>query len=76
MSYEEEIIRKITGKMSAIKRGELEPKDSGIGVLMNKLKEMNLPMYEEKMEAYKQVLREKANNDLKNIQKGISQLRK
>lgn len=76
MSYEESIQRKIIGKMAAIKRGELEPIDSGIGVLMNKLKEMNLPMYEEKFEEYKQILKDKAEKDSKNIQKGISDLKK
>lgn len=76
MSYEEQIQRKIIGKMAAIKRGELEPADSGIGVLMNKLKEMNLPMYEEKFEEYKQILKDKAEKDLKNIKKGIEQLKK
>lgn len=41
------------GKMAAIKRGELLPKDSGIGKLFTILKGVDLPLYEELLEEYK-----------------------
>jgi hypothetical protein len=43
----------IRGKMAAIKRNELLPKDSGIGKLFTILKGVDLPLYESLLEEYK-----------------------
>ena len=48
-----ELEKLIRGKMGAIKRGELLPKDSGIGRLFTIMKEGDLPLYESLLEEYK-----------------------
>jgi len=48
--------KKIIGKMAAIKRGDLAPKDSGIGKLFSMLKGIDEPSYLEHLEKYKQIL--------------------
>ena len=37
--------KKIIGKMSAIRRGDLNPKDANIGLLFNKLKSLDEASY-------------------------------
>lgn len=49
----EKLEKQIKGKMAAIKRGELLPKDSGIGKLFSALKEKDIPLYEKLLEEYK-----------------------
>lgn len=51
-----EIERKIVAKMGAIKRKEVTPKDSGIGVLFSSLRTLDLPLYESLVSDYKKVL--------------------
>lgn len=46
----------IKTKMLAIKSKNLTPKDSGIGKLINKLKLMNEPLYDELLAEYKKIL--------------------
>jgi transcriptional regulator NrdR family protein len=56
MSYAEEIERKVIGKIGAIKRGEVDPQDSGIAVLFNKLKDLDEVAYATNIAEYKKVL--------------------
>lgn len=51
--YEEKLIRQITAKTGAIKRGSISPAEAGTGPLLNRLKDINLPMWEELMNNYK-----------------------
>lgn len=51
--YEEKLIRQITAKTGAIKRGSISPAEAGAGTLLNRLKDINFPMYEELMNNYK-----------------------
>jgi hypothetical protein len=62
MSYAEQIERKIVGKMSAIKRRELKASESGIGLLFNKLKEIDEGAYEKRLGEYKNILAGLQNN--------------
>ncbi len=48
-----------TGAIFAIKIGTKTPEDSGIGRILNKIKELDEPMYESLMTKYKAVLAEK-----------------
>jgi hypothetical protein len=48
--------KKILGKMGAIKNGTLTPKDSGIGVLLNRLKPLDEVLYLELLNKYKTIL--------------------
>lgn len=49
--------KEIRGKMLSIKLGKLLPKDSGIGKLINLLKELDEPLYEKIMAEYKDILK-------------------
>lgn len=51
---EEILIKKITGGISGMRKKTKEPKE--VAVLLNKLKELNKPMYEELLNDYKQAL--------------------
>lgn len=51
--YEDQLIRKITGGIAAIKRGTKTPEEAGLGRMLNTLKGLNLPMYEELFDNYK-----------------------
>ena len=51
--YEDQLIRKITGGIAAIKRGTKTPEEAGLGRMLNTLKTINLPMYEELLDNYK-----------------------
>lgn len=42
--------------MLGIKTGSKTPKDSNIGIHLNKLKTLNLPLYESLLAEYKQLL--------------------
>ena len=50
------IEKTIMGKMSGIKEGRITPKESGIGVLFNKLKTLDEPSYEKLLSEYKKIL--------------------
>jgi hypothetical protein len=51
--YEQQLIRKITACTGAIKRGDKAPNQTDAPKLLNALKAINLPMYEELLENYK-----------------------
>ena len=51
--YEEKVIRIITAAIVDIKRGEKSPADTNAGKMLNQLKTMNMPMYEDLLEKYK-----------------------
>ena len=48
--------RKIIGKMSAIKRGEIQIKDSDIGVLFNRMKTLDEPLFLKLVKQYKDII--------------------
>lgn len=48
--------KEIRVKMINIKNGNLTPKDSGIGKLINLLKGLDEPLYNSTMEEYKKIL--------------------
>lgn len=50
------IEKKIEVTFRKIKRKELTPKESGIGKLLNKLKEIDTISYNERMGEYKEIL--------------------
>lgn len=52
----ETTIRKITGKISAIERREINPDESGLGYLFNYLKDFDEAAYLKLIERYKTVL--------------------
>lgn len=59
MASEKNIIKlekEIRVKMMSIKSGKVLPKDSGIGKLINLMKSIDEPLYEEIMSEYKRVL--------------------
>ena len=51
---EEILIKKIKGGMLGIKNNTKEPKE--VAVLLNKLKDINKPMYEELLNDYKKTM--------------------
>lgn len=53
--------RKIRTKMNLIKNGELEPKNSNIGILFNSLKKLDEPLYDELIFKYKEILKKRNN---------------
>lgn len=57
MSYENDLIKKITGGIGAIKRKEKTPKEANIGASLNKLKDMNIGQWEELMAKYKEAVK-------------------
>lgn len=57
MSYENDLIKKITGGIGAIKRKEKTPKEANIGASLNKLKDMNIGQWEELMSKYKEAVK-------------------
>ena len=57
MSYEADLIRKITGKISGIKNKNITPAESKIGVLFVALKKVNEGQHDELMNNYKAVLK-------------------
>ena len=56
MGAEELYIKKIEAGIRAIKLDTKSPAEAGVGSCMNKLKEVNLPMYEELIETYKKAV--------------------
>ncbi len=59
MASERELIKlekEIRLKMVSIKSGKLLPKDSGIGKMINLMKNFDEPLYEKIMTEYKQIL--------------------
>lgn len=59
MASERELIKlekKIRLKMAIIKSGKLLPKDSGIGKMINLMKNFDESLYEKIMTEYKQIL--------------------
>ncbi len=63
MANERELIRlerEINSKMKQIKSGQLLPKDSGIGKMINLMKNLDEPLYDKILSEYKKIL-----NDLK-----------
>jgi hypothetical protein len=47
--------RLILGKMLSIKNGKMTKENSGIGVLLNKIKTLDEPLYDELLEKYKNI---------------------
>jgi len=62
MGTEEIIIKKIEGGIRAIKLGTKTPEEVSLGYSLNKLKDLNPPMYEDKLFEYCKV---KAEYDAK-----------
>ncbi len=60
-SYEEELIKKIESGIRALRLRSKEPKDTGCGVALNKLKDINIGMYDEYLLKYKNALNEYNN---------------
>ena len=59
MANERDLIRlekEIYSKMKQIKSGQLLPKDSGIGKMINLMKNLDEPLYDRIMLEYKQIL--------------------
>ena len=59
MANERDLIRlekEIYSKMRQIKNGQLLPKDSGIGKLINLMKSLDEPLYDKIMVEYKSIL--------------------
>ena len=54
-----QIEKRIIGKMSAIKRGEITPKESNLHILFNVLKEKDEVAYGRMIQKYKKILQEK-----------------
>lgn len=54
--YEEQLIRKITAVTGAIRRGDKAPSQTDAGKMLNSLKAINLPMYEDLLEKYKEAV--------------------
>ena len=52
MGTEEIIIRKVEGAIRGIKLKKKKPEDTNVGYLLNKLKDLNQPMYEDKLFEY------------------------
>ena len=48
--------RKIIGKMNAIKRGDIQIKESNIGVLFNQMKNLDEPLYLKLVKDYKDII--------------------
>lgn len=63
MRNEKELIKlesEIKRKMIQIKNGQLTPKDSGIGKLINLMKSFDEPLYDKLMIDYKKILSERS----------------
>lgn len=59
MANERDLIRlerEINSKMKQIKSGQLLPKDSGIGKMINLMKNLDEPLYEKILTEYKKIL--------------------
>jgi hypothetical protein len=59
MAKERDLIRlekEIYSKMKQIKSGQLLPKDSGIGKMINLMKSLDEPLYDKILTEYKKVL--------------------
>lgn len=66
-SIEDLYIKKIEGGIRAVTNGTKTPKDSECAVYLNKLKPMNLGMYEDLLEKYKTAVElHKAREEKKN----------
>jgi hypothetical protein len=59
MNFNDQLERKIIGKMNAIKKGEITPTESGIGKLFNLV--TDVAMHENLMKRYSQVLVDRKN---------------
>lgn len=55
-TFEEQLISKIKGSIIALKIKSKTPAEAGAGKYLNKLKEINEPMYQELMQDYKAAL--------------------
>lgn len=49
--------KKIEGKIRGVKLGTVEPSETGLGGLFNKLKPIDEPLHDELMDKYKEVLK-------------------
>jgi len=56
MTGEDIYLKNIIDAMRAIRLGKKTPKESNIGRNLNKLKEVNIGLYEDYLEQYKKVL--------------------
>lgn len=55
-NHEQNLIRRITGGIGAIKRKEKTPQEANLGYLFVKLQAINLPEYEKLIASYKAAL--------------------
>ena len=55
MNNSDKIAKQIIGKLGAIGRNEITPKESGIGKLFKALKDLDEPMYIELLNKYKTI---------------------
>jgi hypothetical protein len=53
MGYESDLIKKITGGIGAINRGEKTPKEANLGKFLTALKSVNEGQYDDLMLKYK-----------------------
>jgi len=53
---EDLLIRKINGGINAIKGGRKSPQEAQLGALLNRLKKVNEPMYDDLMVKYKEAI--------------------
>ena len=58
MSCEELYVRHIENGIRAIRMGTKNPKDANVGLHLNKLKLVNLGLYEDLLEKYSNVLKD------------------
>lgn len=58
-TMEDIYIKKVENGIRAIKMGTKTPAEAGVGAPLNKLKELNIGMYEELLEKYKALLPKK-----------------
>jgi hypothetical protein len=56
MSYESDLIKKITGGIGAIKRKEKTPEEAGLGKFLNALKATNEGQYDDYLKKYKEAV--------------------
>lgn len=61
-SFEDELIKKIESGIRALRLRTKEPKDTGCAVALNKLKGLNVGMYDEYLLKYKNALAEYNHN--------------
>ena len=66
MSCEELYVRHIENGIRAIRMGNKSPKDANVGLHLNKLKLVNLGLYEDLLQKYSNVVKDYKKKMLKN----------